>query len=197
MAEAELSVPQIEMVIGICAIAFERFLEICDRRGGIVAAVLCGAKVVVDLVERHGAGDQLKGRLRACEIPVVVLRESQEELRFKIMRIAACNALKPAGSDFVFLPVPINLAQLKARLRVMLVQSGRLREETMALLSGGGEQAAHIVLYRVDAHRRARCHKLRLRRSLLWTERVERLPAEAHFERSKVFERASLAQHRT
>src|SRR5579864_4276289 len=81
-------VAQVEMIIRVGPIAFERPAKVVDG-GWRAQARLRGAQVVEHLVERHGGGHHLETFRRACEIGGVIAAQAQQERRLKVVRVGA------------------------------------------------------------------------------------------------------------
>src|SRR5207253_9032642 len=97
----------------------------------------------------------------------------------------------------IVLLLPIGLAQLETRLRVVLVQARRLREVVVALLGRGGEQTAYVALHRVQTDGGADSHVLLLGGGGFRIERRQYLPSQVRLQRGEVFQRAGLTERGT
>ena len=78
----------------------------------------------------------------------------------------------------------------------MFVQPGRLHEQVLALLGVRGQQAAYVILHRVDAHGRPHLEKILLGGYAARVQLPQRLPSQARFDLLQFLQRAQFAEQR-
>src|SRR5256885_711403 len=102
-----LCVAEIEGEVGVAAVALQGLLKPGGGRRWIVAPILRGAQIVVDLVQRHGGRQRLEGLLRARKIAGLVAAQAKEELGLQVVRVGVRDAFEPSGGDLVLFLLPV------------------------------------------------------------------------------------------